>query len=195
MGTAIACFAIGTVLLLLSRQKWYFSVLYLLPMCVALTVMTYLLQLEKYIIPADFTGDVIVITDPKNGAEKEYDFFNRVYRIPKSGILFTKFNQISGINKRSFYKMDPQGNLKKMGVLTADNFMEKGVINPNKTGPLTDSLAVLMPRASVDFASNIATTLFTVGKYKDLKDWNELPQKTIDSLKSTRAKLVQLKSN
>lgn len=195
MGTAIAFFVVGAILLLLSGQKWYFTTLSLLPMCVALFLMTYILQFEKFIIPSDFTGDVIVITDLKNGAEKEYDFFNRVYRIPASGILFTKFNQGSGINKRSFYQTDKNGELQKMGVLTEENLIVKGAGTPDKTGPLSDSLAVLMPRSIVDFSSKVSTTLFTVGKYKDIKDWNEFQQETIDSLKSTRAKLVQLKVN
>lgn len=183
MGFAIVFFIIGTILILLSRKNWYLKLLSLSPMFFVSGIVINVLYFEKFIIPSDFSGVVYIITDPKFGENKEYDFFFRVYRIPKSGVLFTKFHQNSGINKRSFYQADKEGNLKELGVLDYRSYIEKWVINPPKTEPSRDSLAVFTPESQFDFESRKNNTVFTVGKYKDTKVWNFLPKERIDSLR------------
>lgn len=185
---AIAFFIIGTILILLSRKKWYLKLLSLSPMFFVSGMIINVLYFEKYIIPNDFSGVVYIITDPKSGKKKEYDFFSRVYRIPKSGVLFTKFDQNSGINNRSFYQVDKEGNLKKLGILDYRSYIEKGDVNPPKTEPSRDSLAVFTPEIQLDFESTKNNTVFTVGRYKNIKVWNFLPKERIDSLRSIQSK-------
>ena len=141
------------------------------------------MRFEKYIIPEGFKGVVYVVTDKDYGENREYDFFKRVFRIPKSGVLFTKFKQKSGIINRDFYQIDNSGNLKEIGVLDYRSYIEKWVINPPKTEPSRDSFAVFTPDLKYDFKSNNYRTVFTIGKYKEIEVWNYLPEERIDSLK------------
>ena len=141
------------------------------------------LTFEKYIIPEGFKGVVYVITEKDYGKNREYDFFTRVFRIPKSGILFTKFRQKPGFNNRKFFQTDSTGNLKEIGVLDYRSYIEKWVVNPAKTEPPRDSFAVFTPDLEYDFKAKNYRMVFTVGKYNDTKVWNYLPEEEIDSLK------------
>lgn len=143
------------------------------------------LTFEKYVIPKDFKGVIYVITEKDYGKNREYDFFTRVFKIPKSGILFTKFKQKPGFNNRKFYQVDNSGNLRELGVLDHRSYIEKWVINPPKTEPSRDSFAVFTPDLEYDYKAKNYRTVFTVGKYKEVKVWNYLPEEKIDSLKNT----------
>ncbi|MGX9987484.1 DUF6843 domain-containing protein [Soonwooa purpurea] len=46
---------------------------------------------DIFLIPNGFRGKVVILYDQKNGTEKEYEGNFRVYKIPKNGILKTKF--------------------------------------------------------------------------------------------------------
>ncbi len=54
---------------------------------------------ERYILPDDFQGVVLVLFDQEDGQEKEYDGEFRIYRVPESGVLKTEFSQ--GIGYRN----------------------------------------------------------------------------------------------
>ena len=180
---AIAFFVIGTFAILLSRKKWYLKIGAIIPMLYAIGVVLNALYFEKFIIPENFNGVVYVITDKEYGNKREYDFFTRIYRIPRSGVLFTKFNQNHGINIRNFYQFDEKGNLKELGVLDYRHYIEKWHVNPPKTEPSRDSFAVFTPELNFDFDTKKYNTVFTVGKYKDIQFWNYLPKERIDSLR------------
>lgn len=180
---AVAFFVIGTILIFISRKQWYLILLCILPMLFSIGIIINALTFEKYIIPEDFKGVVYVITDKDYGKNREYDFFTRVYRIPKSGILFTKFRQKPGFNNRKFFQIDTTGNLKEMGVLDYRSYIEKWVVNPPKTEPLRDSFAVFTPDLEYDFKEKNYRMVFTVGKYNETKVWNYLPEEKIDSLR------------
>lgn len=180
---AIFLFAIGTLLILLSSKKWYLQLTSMVPMLFSIGVILNVLTYEKYIIPEDFNGVVYVITDKENGQDKEYDFYERVYRIPASGVLFTKFNQKAGINNRTFYQINKRGELKKLGVLDYRHYIAEWIVNPPKTEPSRDSFAVFTPELQYDFDSERYNMVFTVGRYKDIKSWNYSPKEVIDSLR------------
>jgi ABC-type multidrug transport system permease subunit len=122
---AIAFFVIGTVLISVSRRKWYIFILAISPVLFVIGIVINALYFEKYIIPANFRGVVYILTDEKRGIDREYNFFSRIYRIPQSGILLTKFNQKSGINNRSFFQIDKNGTLKELGILALFPFFDK----------------------------------------------------------------------
>lgn len=180
---AIFLFLIGTVLILLSRKKWYLQLISMVPMLYSFGVILNSLTYEEYIIPEDLKGVVYVITDKENGRDKEYDFYKRVYRIPASGVLFTKFNQKAGLNNRTFYQINNNGDLMKLGVLDYRHYIEKWHVNPPKTEPPRDSFAVFTPELQYDFDTERYNMVFSVGKYKDIKTWNYLPEELIDSLR------------
>lgn len=51
---------------------------------------------EIYLIPNDFRGRVVILFNQKNGISREYEGRNRVYKIPASGVLKTKFLSNTG---------------------------------------------------------------------------------------------------
>ena len=188
MNFAVAFFILGTILIFVSRKKWITKIACIIPMLYAIGIIVNALFFEKYIIPENFKGVVYVITDKQNGKDREYNFFTRIFRIPQSGVLFTKFNQKAGFNNRSFFQIDKSGNLKELDVLDYRDYIEKWVVNPPKTEPSRDSFAVFTPELDYDFHSKKYMTIFTVGKYNDIKIWNYLPPEKIDSLKILIAK-------
>jgi hypothetical protein len=179
---AISFFVVGTILICLSRSRWYIIIGSILPMLFAMGMIVNATYFEKYIVPANFKGVVYVITDKKRGLNREYKFFTRIYRIPQSGILLTKFNQISGFNNRTFFQQTKSGELKKLGVLDYRDYIEKWVINPPAAEPSRDSLAVFTPDLEFNHDTNNYNLVFTIGKYRDVKIWNYLPQDKIDSI-------------
>lgn len=181
---AVILFITGTLFILLSKKQWYSKTLGMLPMFIAIGMMINALYFEKYIIPNDFTGSVYILTDNKIGKKRKYDFFTRVYRIPNSGVLFTKFNQKSGFNYRKFYQENRKGELTELGILDHRHYIEKWVHNPPKTEPSRDSLAVFTPELEYDFDNKNYRMAFTVGKYKDIKNWGIISKDKIDSLRN-----------
>jgi ABC-type multidrug transport system permease subunit len=107
-----AFFIIGAVTIFLSRKSWYKQIAANLPMLFAIGLIINALTFEKYIVPENFRGVVYVITN-EHGQDREYDFFTRVFRIPPSGILFTKFHQKEGFNNKRFYSLGKKGSLKQ----------------------------------------------------------------------------------
>ena len=158
----------------------------LTPMFVAIGIMINAIYFEEYIIPNNFKGSVNVITDENIGEPREYNFFKRVYKIPTSGVLFTKFHQKAGFNYRKFYQENEKGKLKEIGILDYRRYIEKWDFNPPKTEPSRDSFAVFTPDLEYDFDNKNYKMTFTVGKYKNLKNFGFIPKEKIDSLKKAR---------
>lgn len=183
---------LGTILILFSRQKWYYQLIAIgLPLgFVGFSILNAFARSETFLLPDNFKGVVYVIYDEQIGEPKEYEGIRRVYRIPPTGVLFTKFPQTQGIHNRRFYYVNSKGDRKALGVLDYREYNEKYTINPRPTEPPRDSLAVFTPEVSVDImlkTKNYYTT-FTIGKYQDIKAWNYLYPDYIDSLKQEQAK-------
>ncbi|MBP7281826.1 MAG: hypothetical protein KBA66_09630 [Leptospiraceae bacterium] len=66
-----------------------------------------------FLIPKGLTGRIVIIHGCKNGAEKEFDGMSRIYKIPQSGILKTKFsfagNAFDSLHSKYYY-IDSSGN-------------------------------------------------------------------------------------
>jgi energy-coupling factor transporter transmembrane protein EcfT len=179
---AILFFVVGTIVICISRVKWYIIIFAVSPMLFVIGTVVNATYYEKYIIPENFRGVVYVITDEEKGKEREYEFFTRIYRIPRSGILLTKFNQKSGFNRRSFFQQTKLGVMAKLGELDDRDYIEKWVINPPSKEPSRDSLAVFTPEFEFDHETKKYKLIFTIGKYKDVHVWNYLPKEKIDSI-------------
>ncbi len=182
MYCSIVFFTIGTLLIILARQRWYFKLLAIIPMVIAIVIVVRALTFEKYIIPENFTGVVYIITDKEYGVNREYELFTRVFRIPESGVLFTKFVQKPGFNNRKFYQIKGDS-IVQLGVLDYRHYIEKWTVNPRKTEPSRDSLAVFTPNLDFNFNTDDYRMTFTFGKYKDITTWNYIPNERIDSLR------------
>ena len=192
MNFGFALLAIGTIFVLFSRQKWYYQLIVIgLPLAyVGFSILNAFARPETFLIPEDFKGVVYVIYDEEIGDLKEYEGLRRVYKIPKTGVLFTKFKQTQGIHNRKFYYVNKNGDRKGLGILDYREYNEKYTINPRPTEPPRDSLAVFTPEISTDLMlkTKYYFTTFTVGKYQEIKVWNFLYPVNIDSLRQARLK-------
>lgn len=63
---------------------------------------------EKYILPPDFKGVVLIIFNQKDGVEEEYDGNTRIYRVPDKGVLKTQFRQDMGYRIVTYVSNDIQ---------------------------------------------------------------------------------------
>lgn len=187
-----AFLALGIILVLFSRQRWYYQLIAIaLPLgYVGYSIMNAFARPETFLVPDNFHGVVYVIYDEQNGNPKEYEGLRRVYRIPETGVLFTKFPQTQGIHDRKFYYLKPNGSRRELGVLDYRHYNEKYTINPTPVEPPRDSLAVFTPEIRIDpmLKTKYYYTAFTVGKYQDIKVWNYLYPKYIDSLRQAAVK-------
>lgn len=81
------------------RKKYKISLGVLIILSVAFCIIIMFdSDLEIYIVEPQFNGQVLVIFDQPNGQKKEFSSRNeRIYRIPKNGILRTQFNPNNGL--------------------------------------------------------------------------------------------------
>ncbi len=57
-----------------------------------------------FYVPEGFKGTVVVVFEQENGREKEYINDERVYRIPKDGVLYSKFEEpVKGTIYHKYY--------------------------------------------------------------------------------------------
>lgn len=127
-----ACLALGTILILFSRQKWYYQLIAIgLPLgYVGFSILNAFARPETFLLPDGFEGVAYVIYDEQIGEPKEFEGLRRVYIIPETGVLFTKFKQTQGIHNRIFYYVNKNGDRKQLGILDYREFNEKYTINP-----------------------------------------------------------------
>jgi len=105
---------------------------------------------DVFLIPEKFKGRVTIQYNQKNGAEKEFEgFWWRIYKVPKNGILNTKFeikgNCISYSSSKYFF-VDKNGNRKEIKQFcqfcddkdTLTVKMIIGTVSENKNGKYQD---------------------------------------------------------
>ena len=62
-----------------------------------------------FLIPENYQGDFYVVYDQVHGADQEFDGMSRVYRIPKTGVLFTRFKPESGTSEQQYFYTSADG--------------------------------------------------------------------------------------
>ena len=105
---------------------------------------------DIFLIPENYRGKITIQYNQKNGVEKEFEgLWWRIYRVPKNGILNTKFeikgNSISYSNSK-YYFLDQKGNRKviKQFCMYCDKKdtisiqMIPGIVSKNKIGEYQD---------------------------------------------------------
>jgi len=73
----------------------YLSILALLTSCIGEKIA----EPEKYVIPDNYTGIIVLICNNPKGHPKKYEEKSRVYYIDASGILVTQFDCNYGVHK------------------------------------------------------------------------------------------------
>jgi len=185
----------GAVLIFFSTKNWLFK---LLTIGIPFTFVGYsfynsFMTPERYLIPEDYRGSVIVIFNQKDGQKKEYEGKRRLYRIPSTGVLFTQFKDEEGWMNQDYYLVSPNGQRKKLGVLDSRDFNEEWTLVKNLKEPPKDSLAVFNPGTmgtmgnSGDKDSKVFLSLW-FGTYNDPTKRNEFTPEFIDSLKRATQK-------
>ena len=66
------------------------------------------------LIPDGYTGTIRILFDQENGTEIKYEGEKRVYEIPESGILKTKFSPQFGYHFPEYYYVSKNGNRTKI---------------------------------------------------------------------------------
>lgn len=61
------------------------------------------------LIPEGYTGPVVIFFNQKNGESKEYEDGKRIYKIPRNGVLKTKFEPNYGIQNHQFFYVNEKG--------------------------------------------------------------------------------------
>ncbi|MCC9041167.1 hypothetical protein LNQ81_00235 [Myroides sp. M-43] len=109
---------------------------------------------EVFILPDDFEGAVIVLYNKQNGEPKKYDKEgNRIYTIPESGILKTKFKFQKGWRDIRYTR---KNGTELRYLLPSDN-----IWNDTITKKRNDNIYVFNASYSDDF-------WFLVGKIRDI---------------------------
>jgi hypothetical protein len=75
-----------------------------------------------FLIPENFHGDLYVVYDQDHGTGQEFDGMSRLYRIPKTGILFTKFKPEPCTTDQEYFYVTARGNRKKLKEQTSGDF-------------------------------------------------------------------------
>jgi hypothetical protein len=184
-----ACFILGAVLILLSLKNWKIKWIGILGIILFVTIFIHKSSTTpvRYLIPEGYKGHVYVIFNQKNGQKIEFEGRRRIYRIPKTGVLFTQFKDEEGWMDEDYYYITGTGKRIKLGIFDVRDYDEEWSPKKNHIEPSRDSLAVFNPGTmgtignSDDKKSKIYIELF-VGTYNDIKIKGEIKQEYIDSL-------------
>jgi hypothetical protein len=187
---------IGAILLLLTNNNWIFKFVVVgIPLIyVAVTFYNSFTTPATYLIPEGYRGNVMVVFNQKDGRDEEYQGRRRLYRIPLTGVLFTKFKDEEGFINEEYYYVNPSGHRTKLGVLDTRDFNEEWTLEKNPHEPPRDSLAVFNPRTigTLGNSSDTNHKVFielSVGTYNDMgPNYRELSPEYIDSLKRATKK-------
>lgn len=58
---------------------------------------------EKYAIPENYLGNIVIMSNVKTGQAKRYADRSRLYVIRSTGILLTQFRETYGVINKEFY--------------------------------------------------------------------------------------------
>lgn len=181
----------GAILLLLTNNSWLFKLFVVGAPLIFVTISFYnsFTTPVTYLIPEHYKGNVMVVFNQKDGRDEEFEGRRRIYRIPSTGVLFTKFKDEQGFINEEYYYVDVSGHRTKLGVLNSRDFNEEWTLQKNAKEASRDSLAVFNPGAmgtignSSDSNSKIFIEL-SVGSYNDRgKNFRYFSPEFIDSLK------------
>ena len=147
---------------------------------------------ETFLLPQNFKGYFYIVYNQTNGQDKMFEQNRRLYSIPTTGILFTKFKADwgsikfeNGIINQQFYFVDNIRMRVKIKVLDTGDFNNQATTYPKKELYSRDSIAAFFISAGT--ISNGETTLTTdqyyIGTYNNLAKTKSYTFDYIDSLR------------
>ncbi|GEM_PF-4478676 len=95
------------------------------------------------LLPEGYTGEVYIVFDQPNGAEEEYDGNSRVYRIPTTGVLFTRFSPENYTHEQQYYFASSSGNKQRIISISSGDFNEPWSYIRNAHEPSRNSVAII----------------------------------------------------
>lgn len=138
---------------------------------------------ETFLIPEGYRGKAIVIFDQPEGQAPETESGRRLYRIPKSGVLFTQFKSDPAIVDQEFDYVSSGGQRKKLAVQDLPEGSNWQA--PQKPG--SDSIAVFgagATRAISGASGTITFSEFSVGTAREVKAFPRVNFHYVDSLRT-----------
>jgi hypothetical protein len=95
------------------------------------------------LIPEGYTGDIYVVYDQPEGMEKQYEGNSRVYIIPPTGVLFTRFGSAYNQAGEQYYYVSPDGHRTKITQLSTGDFNEPWSYVRNAKEPSRNKAAII----------------------------------------------------
>ncbi len=143
-----------------------------------------------YLIPKDYTGDVIIFFNQPDGVIPEVENGLYVYKIPEDGILKVKTSGVTGVVDKSYYYVDENNERRKIEYLRVTGDRDPSGKAQNKFGDITQSeyenaLFVMNTGGLGSFNTKnvvIQYTSFIVGTPKDSDRLYDKMQRRISSL-------------
>ncbi len=148
---------------------------------------------ETFLLPENFKGFFYIVYEQTNGQGKVFEQNRRIYNIPITGVLFTKFKNDwrsikfeNGTINQQFYFVDDNGKRKRIKVLDTGDFNNEATINLKKQQYSRDSLGVFFISAGTISNGKITLTTdqYYIGKYNDLAKTKDFTFQHIDSLRN-----------
>lgn len=138
---------------------------------------------EIHLIPEDFRGKVYIVYNQRDGTPAKYDADgNRVFHIPKSGILKTQMQRNEGYYYRKsmrFYSINPIGQvtrkLKYYSSFSKKDSLEKAVMMDSLTvNNLYRAQRINITDSLNENTLSVAYLSYVVSKYDDKKTYPKL---------------------
>ena len=147
---------------------------------------------ETFLLQDNFKGFFYIVYNKTGGQEKAFEQNRRLYKIPATGVLFTKFKNDwgsikfeNGVINQQFYFFDNNGKRAKIKVLDTGDFNNQATTYPKKEFDSKDSLAAFFISAGTisNGKSTLTTDQYYIGTYDDLTKTKDFTFQYIDSLR------------
>ena len=144
---------------------------------------------ETFLIDKDFRGDFYIIYNQKGAQKEKFEGDARVYKIPKTGVLFTEFEPDwrgmtyhNGRTSQRFYLVDEHGTRKEVTELDIHKFEGEAPINPKMDSFARDSVVAFFIAAGG--LGPYTCDSYYIGTYDHFGKCELLNPEYIDSLKT-----------
>ena len=133
---------------------------------------------ETFLIPKGYRGRINVIFNQPHGQAEKYENGRRVYEIPESGVLITRFNGNYGLMDQQYFYVDFAGYREAIKKLDVTDFNEKWITTRNKNEPSRDELAVFFAATvgvygNSDDPKSMRFQEFYISTYRELKNYHD----------------------
>ncbi len=128
LGTPLLGILLGIIFVWLAKTSIKFKILWtILPIPIVLATFYLFFQLSKaepetFLIPQNYRGQIAVFYNETCGQETVYENGRRIYKLPESGVLITKFKENRGYLDQKFYLVDQNASKTEIPRFNRRNF-------------------------------------------------------------------------